>query len=57
MEKKCCSKKEKDDNKKYGEVIPTNFSWTSPEDQKERVSKLEKIGKNKKETETKKEEK
>ena len=57
MERKEIDKNYLENSTKFGEVIPTNFSWTSPEDQKERVSRLEKIGKNKKNTKTKKEEK
>ena len=36
-----------DDTTRYGEFIPTYFSWTTFKQQKERAKTLSKIGKNK----------
>jgi hypothetical protein len=35
----------KDENKKYGEFIPTYFAWMSLDEQKKRAEELNNIGK------------
>ena len=43
-------KEDKENVTKYGECIPTNFTWLSLEKQKEKADKLANIGKKKHQT-------
>lgn len=43
MDKK--EKREKEDGTKYGEFIPSYFTWITPEEQKEEAKKLENMTK------------